>query len=71
MVLNKNTLTNIQKNRFKQNTKYLKENRFGDFGMVTKNEGRIELIHISIMRKKIKSFIMKKKSESDIIREKV
>ena len=60
----------MQKNRFFRGPKksLLK---FGDFGLAFKNEGRLELIHISILKKKVKFFIRKKKSEIDIIREKI
>ena len=71
MVVQKNTFSNMQKNRFFLNPKKTKKSKFGDFSLVCKNEGRIELIHISMFRKKIKTFIRKKKSESDVIREKV
>lgn len=60
----------IQKNRFFKNPKKNKLN-FGDFGIACKNEGRLELIHISNIKKKVKTFIRKKKSEIDIIREKI
>lgn len=60
----------IQKNRFFKNPKE-SFNKFGDFGLACRNEGRLELIHISMIKKKIKPFIRKKKSEIDIIREKI
>jgi hypothetical protein len=70
MVINNNILKNMQKNRFYSNPKK-RFNKFGDFGIAAKNEGRLELIHISMLKKKIKPLIKKKKSEIDIIREKV
>lgn len=70
MVIDNNVLKKIQKNRFFSNPKK-RFNKFGDFGLACKNEGRLELIHISMLKKKIKTFIKKKKSEIDIIREKI
>lgn len=60
----------IQKNRFFKNPKKAKLN-FGDFGLAFINEGRLELIQINLIKKKVKTFIKKKKSEIDIIREKI
>lgn len=70
MVSDKNVFNNIQKNRFFSKP-IKKKNKFGDFSLVCLNEGRIELIHISIFKKKLKTLIKKKKSEIDIIREKI
>lgn len=70
MVVQNNIINKIQKNRFKKNPKK-SSNKFGDYGLSCKNEGRLELIHISILKKKIKTFIRKRKSEIDIIREKI
>lgn len=70
MVISLNDNNNIQKNRFKRSIKkpYIK---FGDFAICCKNEGRIELNHITKIKKHIKHFIKKKKSEVDVIREKI
>lgn len=65
-----NEFKKMQKNRFFKKPKK-NFNKFGDFGLACKNEGRIELIHINKLKKKIKFFIKKKKSEIDIIREKI
>lgn len=70
MVIIANENKNIQKNRFFKNPKTPKL-AFGDFGLITKNEGRIELVQLSSMKKIIKKFIRKKKSEIDVIREKI
>lgn len=70
MVIVDNKERKIQKNRFKKNPKQIKLN-FGEFGLVTKNEGRIELIQLTFLKKIIKTFIKKKKSNVDIIREKI
>lgn len=60
----------MQKNRFFKNPKTPKLT-FGDCGLISKNEGRIELIQLSTMKKIIKKFIKKKKSSIDVIREKI
>ena len=70
MVVKNNNLNKIQKNRFKTSSKKT-FNKFGDFGLACKNEGRIELIHLTQIKKKIKPLIKKKKSEIDVIREKI
>ena len=70
MVITNNENRNIQKNRFFKNPKRTK-NKFGDFGLACYNEGRIELVQISSLKKKMKLFIRKKKSESDKTREKI
>ena len=69
-MVNNNLLIKIQKNRFFNKPKK-PQNKFGDVGLVCKNEGRLELIHLSLIKKKIKSFIKKKKSNLDVIREKI
>lgn len=71
MVVDKNIFSNIQKNRFFKKPENVKKNNFGDFSLICKNEGRIELIHVSILKKKIKTLIKKKKSEVDATREKI
>ena len=60
----------MQKNRFFRNPKTPKI-VFGDSALISKNEGRIELIHLTLLKKIIKTFIKKKKSNVDIIREKI
>lgn len=70
MVIVANFEKKIQKNRFKQNPKKIKLN-FGEFGLVSKNEGRLELIQLSFLKRFIKTFIKKKKSNVDVIREKI
>lgn len=70
MVLVNNEERKIQKNRFCRKPKKPKLS-FGDFGLITKNEGRLELIQLSYFKKIVKTFIKKKKSNIDIIREKI
>lgn len=70
MVIIANEEKKIQKNRFFRKPKKPKLD-FGDFGLITKNEGRLELIQLTFFKKMVKSFIRKKKSNIDIIREKI
>lgn len=70
MVLVANLEKKMQKNRFRQSPKISKLN-FGDFGLIVIKEGRIELIQLTLIKKIIKNFIRKKKSNIDIIREKI
>ena len=70
MVISIDSIKNIQKKRIKRNFKKPKL-KFGDFGLVCKNEGRLELIQLSKLKKKLKFLIGKKKSEIDLIREKI
>lgn len=70
MVIIANEEKKIQKNRFYRKPKKPKLD-FGDFGLITKNEGRLELIQLSFFKKIVKTFIKKKKSNIDIIREKI
>lgn len=70
MVLVANEERKIQKNRFFRKPKKPKIN-FGDAGLITIKEGRIELIQLTVLKKLVKSFIKKKKSNIDIIREKI
>ena len=60
----------MQKNRFFKNPKKIKLN-YGDSGLIVTREGRIELIHLTIMKKFIKNFVKKKKNESDFSRERI
>lgn len=60
MVLVANIEKKIQKNRFSRKPKKPKLD-FGDFGLITKNEGRIELVQLSFFKKIVKTFIKKKK----------
>jgi large subunit ribosomal protein L16 len=60
----------VQKNRFHKNPKKIKLT-FGEFGFLSTNEGRIELIQLSILKKNMKIFVKKKKSRIDVIREKI
>ena len=59
-----------QKNRFFKKPKkpFLK---FGEFGLVTLLEGRIEFVHLTFLKKYMKHFITKKKNKADVIREKI
>ena len=68
ILLNKNL--KMQKNRFFKNPK-TPSIIFGDCSLITKNEGRIEFVQLSMIKKLIKLFIRKKKSNIDIIREKI
>jgi len=70
MVVLKSDIHKMQKNRFFKKPKKI-EIKFGDAALTTINEGRIELIHLSVIKKIIKKFITKKKSEIDAIREKI
>lgn len=70
MVVLKNSIHKMQKNRFFKKPKKI-EIKFGDAALTVLNEGRIELIHLSVLKKIIKKFITKKKSEIDVIREKI
>lgn len=70
MVIVLNEEKKIQKNRFFRKPKKPKLD-FGDFGLITKNEGRIELIQLTFFKKLVKGFIKKKKSNIDVIREKI
>lgn len=70
MVIIKNQEKKLQKNRFSRNPKKPKIS-LGDAGIITKNEGRLEFIQLSFIRKLAKKFISKKKSEIDLIREKI
>jgi len=70
MVLIANEEKNMQKNRFFRGPKKPKLD-FGDFGLITKNEGRLELIQLTFFKKIVKTFIKKKKSNIDVIREKI
>ena len=70
MVSKINLNSKIQKNRFYKLPKKPKLT-FGDYGLITKNEGRIELVQLTSIKKIIKKFIKKKKSNLDIIREKI
>lgn len=70
MVITSNENKNIQKNRFFRNPKKPKL-IFGDFGLITKNEGRLEFVQLSSLKKIVKTLIKKKKSNIDIIREKI
>lgn len=70
MVLVANEEKKLQKNRFSRKPKKPKLD-FGDCGLITINEGRIELIQLTFLKKLVKSFIKKKKSNIDIIREKI
>ena len=70
MVVTKNKDKKIQKNRFFKKPKMFKLS-FGDSGIVSTNEGRIEFVQLSLIKKIIKLFIKKKKSNVDIIREKI
>lgn len=70
MVLILDNIKKIQKKRIKRNFKKPKI-KFGDFAIVSKNEGRLELIQLSHLKKKLKNLIKKKKSEIDQIREKI
>lgn len=69
MVVNSSN-SKLQKNRFFKKPKK-PELTFGDCGLITKNEGRIEFVQLSAIKKIIKKFIKKKKSSIDIIREKI
>ena len=60
----------MQKNRFFKKPNKIKLN-FGEFGFFTSREGRIELIHLSILKKNMKNFVKKKKNNIDVIREKI
>lgn len=70
MVITANQDNKMQKNRFFRNPKKPKL-IFGNSGIITKNEGRIEFIQLTTIKKIIKTFIKKKKSNIDIIREKI
>lgn len=70
MVIIKNQEKKLQKNRFSRNPKKPKIS-LGESGIITKNEGRLEFIQLSFIKKIVKKFISKKKSEIDIIREKI
>lgn len=70
MVIVSNQDKKMQKNRFCRNPKIPKLT-FGNSGIITKNEGRIEFIQLTTIKKVIKTFIKKKKSNVDIIREKI
>ena len=70
MVIIANEEKKIQKNRFFRGPKRPKLD-FGDFGLITKNEGRLELVQLTLFKKIVKSLIKKKKSNIDIIREKI
>lgn len=70
MVLVANIEKKLQKNRFCRKPKTPKLG-FGDSGLITLNEGRLELIQLTFLKKLVKSFIKKKKSNIDIIREKI
>jgi ribosomal protein L16/L10AE len=60
----------MQKNRFFKKPNKIKLS-FGEFGFFTSKEGRIELIHLSILKKNMKNFVKKKKNNIDVIREKI
>lgn len=60
----------MQKNRFFKKPNKIKLN-FGEFAFFTSREGRIELIHLSILKKNMKNFVKKKKNNIDVIREKI
>lgn len=70
MVILKNQEKKLQKNRFTRNPKKPKIS-LGDAGLITKNEGRLEFVQLSSIKKIVKKFISKKKSEIDLIREKI
>jgi ribosomal protein L16/L10AE len=70
MILFKYDEIKMQKNRFHKNPKKIKLT-FGEFGFLSTNEGRIELIQLSILKKNMKIFVKKKKSRIDVIREKI
>lgn len=59
-----------QKNRFFQNPKTIKLT-YGDSGLITSNEGFIELIHLNLFKKYLKYCLKKKKSNLLFIREKI
>jgi hypothetical protein len=60
----------FQKNRYFQKPKNIKIT-FGDSGLITLNEGYIELVHLSFFKKFLKNFINKKKSNLLFLREKI
>lgn len=70
MVIIQNQEKKLQKNRFSRNPKKPKTS-LGDSGIITKNEGRLEFIQLSSIKKFVKKFINKKKSDIDITREKI
>lgn len=60
----------FQKNRFFQKPKNIKLT-FGDSGLITLQEGFIELIHLTLFKKYLKFFLKKKKSNLLFLREKI
>jgi hypothetical protein len=60
----------MQKNRFFRKPKNIRL-IYGESGLVVIKEGRIELIHLTLLKRLLKSLIVKKKNEVDYSREKI
>lgn len=60
----------VQKNRFNRLPKKFKLT-YGDAAFYTRNEGRIELIHLALLKKRIKKLLKKREKKIEYIREKV